>query len=615
MPNDKLDLNDPIFIPQKCTYDETEERSGTTWINISDSSLSYPIYTFTDIDKELGNAPLPDTFNNIYIEPGTLIESKRINIEFADTKEIMALLYVSGTDKDGNQISGYIKPDNNLRVFVDNYNINTNPPKKETTQDQVESSRAYVPNTGIFDYVFNNANIEDSEFVKLENVLGVFGLPYQFLPTTDTRLDNSVDSGSLGYEYAAKIVERIPLLFISPGKASYLNGYSQKDKETITGAFTNPDGDQSPAFSAIRNIVNGEGGNAGRYYTFEYDVARYYRFVNPMCRIAARYLELQDFRLDKTPLDKINWMDYIGSHINSITDVIQEFLAIPFYMDAETSVSESFSNNTTSSMLASTVNGLSDTARELNFLLGYSQSAFNLDIIRNNAEIRENEQILSEWIKEALGNGNFVQKLAKTVSTVATGGKMIFPEIWSDSSFSKSYNCKFKFVSPDPSTLSVYLNVLVPLFHLIGLVAPQSLSNDPNTYVNPFLVRAIYKGHFNVDMGIITDMNITKGDECQWTIEGIPTSIEVSLTIKDLYQTMSITQTGGLDDFDTLDNTAQMDYIANLCGINIYKPEIARIVDMWLTNNISNRASDLFNVSIWGNIQNKVQNSIMGIFR
>ena len=63
-----------------------------------------------------------------------------------------------------------------------------------------------------------------------------------------------------------------------------------------------------------------------------------------------------------------------------------------------------------------------------------------------------------------------------------------------------------------------------------------------------------------------------------------------------------------------MNNTALMDYIANLCGINIYKPEMSRLIDMWYVNNISNRATDIPS-NIWSNIQQKVQNSIMGIFR
>jgi len=213
-----------------------------------------------------------------------------------------------------------------------------------------------------------------------------------------------------------------------------------------------------------------------------------------------------------------------------------------------------------------------------------------------------------------LGTGSFFSNLATHIATVASGGKLVFPEIWADSQFSRQYSVNIKLVSPDPSKLSIYLNILVPLFHILSLVGPQTILSNPNGYTNPFLVRAIYKGHFNIDMGIITDLTISKGDECRWTPDGLPTSVDVSLTIKDLYNMLAITSSESLK-YDTLNNTALMDYIANLCGVNIFKPEISRIIEMWFVNNFENRVDDFFKLDIWGKIQEKVQNGIMNIFR
>lgn len=473
-----------------------------------------------------------------------------------------------------------------------------------------ESGSGYQPDLEslIDSYESINYTVSDSEFVKIKNVAGVFGLPYQFLPNTDLRLSGDTKTENIGYEYAKKIIERIPLLFISPGRASFMTKYSKENKRNLLEYLIN--NMSNGVFGSLDEIITGE----GKYYTFEYDRARYYQYVNPMCRIASRFLEINDIKIDGVELDRINWETFTQNSIKNIGD-FGDFGAIPFYVDTDTSVSESFSNSTTQSMLSSTVNSISDMGRELNFLLGYGASASGIDAL-NNADVRSNIENVQETISKLLGTGNFLSNLANHLTTVASGGKLIFPEIWNDSSFSRSYSCEFKFVSPDPSKLSVYLNVLVPLFHLIGLVAPQSIDNNPNGYVNPFLVRAIYKGFFNVDMGIITDMSVTKGAECQWTPEGIPTSITVNISIKDLYSAMSITGTTN-DNFkyDTLNNTALMDYIANLCGINIYRPEISRIIDMWFVNNFHNRVEDFWQVDIWTGIQDRVQNFIMEIYR
>lgn len=484
---------------------------------------------------------------------------------------------------------------------------------KEPTQEEIDEANGsgYQPSTDdLFNYTGSGDDkISSSEFVKIKNVAGVFGLPYQFLPNTDLRLDGSSEVQNIGSEYAEKIIERIPLLFIAPGKANFMTRYSKKNKENILEKLiqmgVGSDG------SSIEDLIETD----GRYYTFEYDQTRYYKFVNPMCRIAARYLNLQNVMINGTTLDNINWEDFTKSGIKSIGD-FGTYSAIPFYVDTETSISESYGNSTTQSMIASTVNSVSDMGRELNFLLGYGASATGIDAL-NDADVASNIENVQNTISKLLGHGNFLNNLASHLTTVASGGKLIFPEIWSDSSYSKSYNCEFKFIAPDPSNLSVYLNVIVPLLHLIGLVAPQSVASNPNGYTNPFIIRAIYKGMFNVDMGIITDMSVTKGAECQWTPEGIPTSINVSIGIKDLYQAMSITETTNKNfKYDTLNNTALMDYIANLCGINIYKPEITRMIEIWYINNFENRLRDFFKVDIWGNITQKVQNLIINkIFR
>lgn len=459
---------------------------------------------------------------------------------------------------------------------------------------------------------YTNSKLDDSEFVKIKNVAGVFGLPYQFLPASDVRLSGNEKSEDIGYEYADRIINRIPLLFISPGKANFMTRYSKSSRKNILEYLLTHNITNSDDTSKLEDLLTTD----GRYYTFEYDRARYYSFVNPMCRIAARYLELQDYSINGTKLDKMNWQTYTDDGIGGLIDLTGKYGGVPFYVDADTSISENFSNSTTQSLISSSVNSVSDMGRELNFLLGYGAAGLGVNNVLNDADVMSNIENVNEIVNKMLGSGNFFSNLSKHLVTVASGGKLIFPEIWSDSSFSRSYTCEFKFVSPDPSKLSVYLNVLVPLFHLICLVAPQSVKDNPNGYVNPFLIRAIYKGFFNVDMGIITDMSVTKGAECQWTPEGIPTSINVSITIKDLYSAMSITSTDAFDwKYDTLNNTALMDYIANLCGVNIYKPEIGRMIQMWLVNNFTNRVNDLFHINIWASLQDRVQNLIMKIYR
>ncbi len=454
-----------------------------------------------------------------------------------------------------------------------------------------------------------------SNFASMKNVLGCFGLPYQFLASADTRLSGTgsirANDTGIGATYGEKIAAKIPMIFLTPGRPTFMPKFSKSDRENIISGLIRNGTGMSSQTQSLDDLLSKD----GRYYTFSASPTEYYQFVNPMCRIAAKYLGLDNVRLDGCPLDMMDWKSYTLNNIFAGGNAATQYGAVPFYLDSDNSVNEGFGNSVTESSLASAVNGISDLGRELNFLTGYTSRALDQDWFNDHADTLTYIENLNSEIEGALGSGNLLSSLSKHLATVASGGKLIFPQIWASSDMTRSYNVKFKFVSPDANALSVYLNVLVPLFHLIGLVAPQTIPSNPNGYTSPFLVRAIYKSFFNVDMGIITSMDITRGGDCLWTVDGLPTSIEVDLTIKDLYDVMSITYTSSTNwKYDTMNNTAQMDYIANLCGINMYKAEIGRQLDMWATNNTVGRVADAGR-DIWSRFNTSISNGLLRIWR
>ncbi|MBR3598823.1 MAG: SH3 domain-containing protein [Lachnospiraceae bacterium] len=437
----------------------------------------------------------------------------------------------------------------------------------------------------------------ESEFAKMSNIAGVFGLPYQFLPDTDLRIGSDSRSSILvGSEYAERIIERMPMMMITPGRASFMRNSSLSDKRTVLEYYITSGYGQMGSVS-INDLID----STDRYYSFSNAIAEYYRYVNPMCRIAAVTMGVDNIALDGTLLGAANWHNITRRKLSTYMDW-GTYTAIPFYIDADSSISESFGNSTTQSMLASAINSLSDMGRELNFLFGNGTSNRTEQIL-SDPSVAQSVQNVNDIVNGLVGGGSFFSNLATQLTTVAAGGRLMFPEIWADSSFSRSYTFDVKLMSPDPSPLSVYLNVIVPLLHLLGFVLPQSPINDPNSYMSPFIIRAMYKGFFNVDMGIITDMSVTRGAECQWTPNGVPTSVNVSVTIKDLYQCLSMTPTSvwGSMKYSTVSNLALMDYISTLCGVNVYKADFARIIEVWYKTNFGNILGDA-----WGNFQNNI---------
>ena len=147
----------------------------------------------------------------------------------------------------------------------------------------------------------------------------------------------------------------------------------------------------------------------------------------------------------------------------------------------ETKVSDSFGNSTSQSSLASSIDGLSDTARELNYLIGNVAGNIGAgglydEVMGLGGSLMENT---SDTINSLLGKGNILSNMMGKLQTILSGGRMIFPEIWSDSSFSRSYSISLKLVSPSGDKLSIFYNILVPIYHLMAFVLPRNSTGFP----------------------------------------------------------------------------------------------------------------------------------------
>lgn len=482
--------------------------------------------------------------------------------------------------------------------------IDGNTPTTSEEPSNQPSSEVYNPDLEILGNYQPTSDAVNTYSMGMKNVSGIFGLPYQFMPHVDPRITyGGYGNEGFGADYASNIIAGMPLLFMAPGRPSFMAGYSKGEKKNVLERVLS---------NLSRDSVNVDDiiSKNGKFYTFKYDVTEFYQVVNPMCRITARLLGIQDKKLNGKDLDKLNWMDVTMDNIKGLGSFINDYLSIPFYIDTDNQISESFGNSVTDTSLASTVDSFSDMGRELMFYLGYGTNQIDSAL---GTDLASNAENLADMIKGTFHDTIF-ESIADQIGAVATGGRLIFPKIWSDSDFSRSYNVSLKLRSPDLDNFSVWLNIIVPLCHILGFVSPRMIDGNPNAFMSPPLVRAMYKGFFNVDMGIITSADISKGDDAQWNANGIPTSVDINLTITDLYDVMALTATkSNIFKFDTLDNTAEMDYLMNLCGINIYKPEIGRMMDMYLVN-IGNSIGDIPR-NIWGNIRSDITQAINNIFR
>ena len=493
----------------------------------------------------------------------------------------------------------------------------------EDMKTAVEEAKITVPDWYVYE-VTSTSNVETnaatyadyvSTHMDTDNMRGIHGIPYQFLPSADTRIDGSDDLGVFGRKFAERIVTQMPLALLAPGVPKVMPSYSSDDKKSIAAALVDAIADKS--IDGLLKSNEDVLGREGRYYDFVNKLVPYYNHVDPMCRAAAVFLGIGDESIDGNGRlgSTTTWWRNTNEKVHGLLNMQQ---CVAFYVDSDTSVSESFGNSTGESMLASKVNSLSDTAREINFLMGNASSMIGAQADVLSEDVNSSIAEFDAWLDQVTGS-NFIKTVGHKAITVASGARMVFPEIWTESDHSVSHSLKFRFVSPDHDKLSIYLNCLVPMFHLLGFVAPRQVTDSANAYESPYLIRAFYKGLFTIDMGIVTSMSISKGDQGAWTLDGLPTVIEIDMEIKDLYSSFMMTYCGTnyintRGQLAMADNIMLMNYIANACGININKPDLLRKAELW-TSITAGNISDVLSKGIFGNIESSVVNAFMSLYR
>ena len=432
----------------------------------------------------------------------------------------------------------------------------------------------------------------------ISNLSGVEGLPYQFMDTVDRRIINT----TVGRKYGEKIIARLPLLFLTPCKQVFMDDFSDSDRETVISWLLDK------GLQATDELINGK----GKYYSVEFDYDEYYKYLSVMLTSVAAFLGISNEKFTvngkERSIGNISWQN------DELNEAFKTFFSskenLVFYLDSMTEVSETFTNETTESSLASQINGFADNANEIKFLFGEKGGALG-NIVDGASEVVSS---ITSSLSSTLGNlgGGIVESLAdKGVNTVLNGGKIVFPKIWSDSSYSRSYSLNIKLRSPDHDSLSIYMNVLKPYCKLLCLALPRIINDNPNGYRSPFLLRAYSKGIFNIDMGMITSMSVTKGAQCCWNDDGLPTQIDISLDIEDLYSSLAMSATSDKI-HNVVANTSYMDYLANMAGLNIAPMEVGRRIKMYYylqRNNIVSTPSKIFT-----RFEQNISNLIGGIY-
>jgi hypothetical protein len=258
-------------------------------------------------------------------------------------------------------------------------------------------------------------------------------------------------------------------------------------------------------------------------------------------------------------------------------------------------VSETFSNNTIRHPLEEDLKAKGEEA--------FQQSAMGaLGTAKTTSEILGN--LLNEkYLEAATGFAKTIATSAAKGGNLGEGGLILsgegrfqLPEIWKDSEYSRTKSLEFEFRAPYGNRLCIFENTMVQTIFLLCMTAPRQVGSS--TYMSPFYIRAFSKGLFSVEVGLIEQLTIKRGEEKnERTNEGFSRVIECSVNIKDVIPNLMIGLNAGIFGVLSSKNVGFREYVAMFANVdmidrtvilNHYKNFVNILVNRFSADNLFN---------------------------
>lgn len=463
----------------------------------------------------------------------------------------------------------------------------------------------------------------------------------------------------MGRTFITNIMMEAPIVTFIPGKPIYLPAASNKQGIT-RGLLQSANKDLGSLKTALNDQKLHE---KLRYYDFQQDYYNYMKYVNLLCSTSAAFLDLGNKELDGVPLTKYDWKNYrwtassystatgnllaagkttLSNAVDSlktygkkvlnfllpddkqkmdtsvkafeeeakedpsVIEALESLLTqnnfVQFYVDASSGLSESAENSTDQSKFQGMMESANEMSKEIQFLINSGGVDAEVYAKAMNDGI---DAMTEKMLGEDYGTiGGVMSRITSGATNVIQGETMLFPEIYQSSKYNKNYSIIVDLRTPYGNKFSYYMNILVPLFHIIALTVPRQAT--ANTYSSPFLVKAYYPGIFSCNLGIIQSIQIDKtpsGDG--WTVDGFPTEVKVTINLVDLYSDLNISPSGDVVLF--LANSSLIEYIATSCGVNLITPQLGKRIDMVINTvkqSLDTIVEDTINIAVLQKAEN-----------
>lgn len=347
----------------------------------------------------------------------------------------------------------------------------------------------------------------------------------------------------IGRVYSTRLMQNWPVALIQPGRFKYNTSFFKlmglgmgsgiqeslirSGGEGINGAFLKFITAPLDAITVIGSIGSAIfGGNKVLEFKQTYNMFNQYtRFLLTTLASMMGLIEGSKYVGSCKDLNLHSILPTLGLGDNLTKYKNSQYL--PFRCGKAITANESFNNSTTSNPLEEQMNSTAEENDPSKGDSGSVQQATKLNIMGG----------LTSFAKKAGLNllGNFSEQ-----ALVLSGrGRVSLPEIFSSSSFSRSFSFDFKFHSPYGDNLSIFENCYIPFMILLALSVPRQIGKM--TYTSPFAVRISVKNKVMINYGMVESLTVTRGgDTNDWTPSGFPKTVTCSLQVKDLEPTISL---------------------------------------------------------------------------
>lgn len=107
-----------------------------------------------------------------------------------------------------------------------------------------------------------------------------------------------------------------------------------------------------------------------------------------------------------------------------------------------------------------------------------------------------------------------LNRILSNVNVLAAGGRIDFPMLWKNSTYTPSYTMTIRLYNPNPNSRRVTAKYIIgPIAALLLLGLPQSVGEG--AYSWPFIHRFYSPGIYNLDPGYISNVTVVKGGDQQ----------------------------------------------------------------------------------------------------